>query len=80
MSSNIEDILRQIAESESFRWLIEKRYLIDAADEITHLRGQVAETEKQAARAIEEAKHDAEVEAERAMRHEFRSRGFTWDR
>ena len=37
----IERILRQTAESDSFRYIVERRHLLEAADEIEHLKGFV---------------------------------------
>ena len=35
---SIETILRQVSESESFRWIVERRHLDAAADQIEQLR------------------------------------------
>lgn len=58
--------------------------VVDAAceelrNEVAYLNDRVSETEQQASRAIEDAKHDAMAEAEREMRSEFRQRGWTRD-
>lgn len=52
-NSKIEIILRQTADSESFRWTVERRHLLEAADEIEYLRGRIKEMEQQAVAAAD---------------------------
>lgn len=58
--------------------------VVDAAceelrNEVAYLNDRISEAEHQAARAIEDMKHEAMAEAEREMRNEFRQRGWTRD-
>ncbi len=46
-------------------------------DEIAHLKDVIEENERQAGRAIDQAKYDAAHEAEKELRNEFRQRGWT---
>jgi hypothetical protein len=47
-------ILRQTAESESFRWIVERRHLTDAADAIEHLQEELASEKAYSASLREE--------------------------